>query len=91
MSAPIYWNEFVITSRKEDGGFHCKIVHEHGQPFVVGHTVKTEFRTGQFATELEAILNAKRIARRATTQKKFSPRPTITFGQRATTRATPRG
>jgi len=81
--ASIQFNEFVITPQSEESGFLCVIAHERGRPFVVGRTIRSEVRTGQFATEMEAILNAKMIARLATTQKKFSPRPTIAFGQRA--------
>ena len=69
MSTPIQYKEFVITPWTDGATFRCSIVHERGRPFVVGHGMKSEFRTTQFATEADAIRNAKLIACLATARK----------------------
>jgi hypothetical protein len=69
MSASIQYKEFVITPYPEGGSFHCKIVREGGGPFALGRRIKHEAETIHFATEAEAIHNAKLIVSLATTQK----------------------
>ncbi|HSC18274.1 MAG TPA: hypothetical protein VLC74_05105 [Rhizomicrobium sp.] len=69
MSSSIQYKEFVITPWADGPTFRCSIVHQRGRPFVVGRGMKSEFRTTQFATEADAIRNAKLIASLATARK----------------------
>ena len=69
MSPSIQYKDFVITPLPDGGEFRCKIVHNSGRSFVVGRRINHEVQTSPFATEAEAIRNAKLIASLATTQK----------------------
>lgn len=69
MSASILYKDFLITSRSDEGAFRCKVVRKGGRPFALGRRMNHEIETSQFATEAEAIQNAKLIASLAIMQK----------------------